>query len=84
MKRLMLLVVVVMCGMCSASFAGWQSDLARQTGKMPSGGSNGTPIGQCMSDCGSEQGICIASCQGNVQCISRCSEAHGRCVARCK
>jgi len=40
-------------------------------------------VGQCIGDCGSEQGICIGACNGNGQCISRCAEAHGRCVARC-
>ena len=40
-------------------------------------------IGQCISDCASEQGICISQCNGDGQCISRCAAAHGRCVARC-
>jgi len=40
-------------------------------------------IGQCMSDCASEQGICIGQCEGNGNCISNCNAAHGRCVARC-
>lgn len=40
-------------------------------------------IGQCMGDCASEQGTCIAQCQGDGQCIIRCGDAHGRCVSRC-
>jgi len=40
-------------------------------------------VGQCMGDCASEQGMCIASCQGDGQCIANCAAAHGRCVARC-
>jgi hypothetical protein len=36
-----------------------------------------------MSDCASEQGICIGQCEGNGNCISNCNAAHGRCVARC-
>lgn len=40
-------------------------------------------IGQCMGDCGSEQGICISQCGSNGQCIGNCAAAHGRCVARC-
>lgn len=35
-------------------------------------------IGQCMGACASEQGICIAQCQGNGQCIANCNAAHGR------
>lgn len=40
-------------------------------------------IGQCQSQCSSEQGICIASCNGNGSCIGNCSASHGRCVAAC-
>jgi hypothetical protein len=40
-------------------------------------------IGQCISDCASEQGICIGQCNGDGQCINRCAAAYGRCVARC-
>jgi len=40
-------------------------------------------IGECIGWCSSEQGICIASCQGNGQCIGQCAAAHGRCVSRC-
>ena len=29
--------------------------------------------GQCMGSCASEQGICIAQCQGDGQCIGRCA-----------
>lgn len=39
--------------------------------------------GPCISDCASEQGICISQCQGNGQCIGQCAAAHGRCVSRC-
>lgn len=38
---------------------------------------------QCVGFCASEQGTCIADCQGNGQCIGRCAAAHGRCVSRC-
>ena len=44
---------------------------------------SGEEIGQCMADCASEQGICIANCQGDGQCIGNCAAAHGRCVSRC-
>jgi len=40
-------------------------------------------MGQCLSGCASEQGICISQCGGDSQCISRCAAAHDRCVARC-
>lgn len=40
-------------------------------------------IGQCQGHCSSEQGICIASCNGNGSCIGNCSASHGRCVAAC-
>ena len=40
-------------------------------------------IGQCQSHCSSEQGICIANCNGNGSCIGNCSASHGRCVAAC-
>ena len=40
-------------------------------------------IGQCIGACATEQGICIAQCNGDGQCISRCAAAYGRCVARC-
>ena len=44
---------------------------------------SGAEIGMCMSDCASEQGICISQCNGDGQCIGRCASAHGRCVSRC-
>lgn len=39
--------------------------------------------GRCISDCASEQGICMGNCGGDGQCISNCAAAHGRCVSRC-
>lgn len=40
-------------------------------------------VGQCMGYCASEQGICMARCQGDGQCLGFCAAQHGRCVARC-
>lgn len=40
-------------------------------------------VGQCQGQCASEQGMCIAQCNGNGQCIGRCAASHGRCVAAC-
>lgn len=40
-------------------------------------------MGQCQSHCSSEQGICIARCNGNGSCIGNCSASHGRCIAAC-
>ena len=39
--------------------------------------------GQCMGSCASEEGMCIAQCQGEGQCIGNCAASQGRCVARC-
>ena len=41
-------------------------------------------IGQCISNCASQQGRCIARCQGDGQCISDCASDHGQCVANCQ
>lgn len=40
-------------------------------------------VAECIGDCASDQGICIAECNGNGQCIGRCAAAYGRCVSRC-
>lgn len=39
--------------------------------------------GQCMGFCASQQGRCIARCQGDGQCIGDCASDHGQCVANC-
>ncbi len=39
--------------------------------------------GPCIGQCGAEQGMCIAQCNGKGECIAQCNAAHGRCVARC-
>lgn len=40
-------------------------------------------VGQCMGFCASQQGRCIARCQGDGQCIGDCASDHGQCVANC-
>lgn len=67
MKSIIILVALVVCVLCGS-----------QAHSM-----SGAEIGQCMGDCASEQGICIANCQGDGQCIGNCASAHGRCVSRC-
>jgi len=40
-------------------------------------------FGQCAGDCASEEGICMANCQGDGECMNNCAAAHGRCMSRC-
>lgn len=40
-------------------------------------------IGLCIGECASEQGMCIARCEGDGRCIAYCNEVHARCVAKC-
>lgn len=40
-------------------------------------------IGSCIANCASQQGQCIARCQGDGQCVGSCASDHGQCVANC-
>ena len=44
----------------------------------------GRDTGLCFGYCASEQGMCIANCNGDGQCIGACGAAHGRCVSQCR